>query len=127
MNQLLMIIIVLCILKILLLLIHSDGTITMQSISLSSLEDSNREKLIKTQEQHCNNLKLLHKRLKENWFISYDYDENNPPNSIYTLEEWKDSRDNQWFKHANSNEQAEMDESLENISNTQNTKYKYID
>jgi len=64
--------------------VHDDGTVSLQTIA----EDSDDE-TIGTQKKHCAQMRILQERLKENWFISYDYDETEPPEKITTLSQWK--------------------------------------
>jgi hypothetical protein len=67
-------------------IVHSDGTVSMQTIAAK--ED---EGVIHEQKSHCSQLKKLRERLKKNWFILYEFKETKSPEVILTLAEWMDS------------------------------------
>ncbi|MGN0496376.1 MAG: hypothetical protein ACI4GW_09155 [Lachnospiraceae bacterium] len=54
------------------LIVHSDGSCTMETISLSHKES---EEVIKTQKEHCKKRIELEEALKKNWFITAELDE----------------------------------------------------
>ena len=73
------------------LVVHADGSTSMQTIATGSDADTVRE-----QKQHCANLKLLHERLKENWFLSYDMEETAPPEELVSATAWRDRNQETW-------------------------------
>ena len=54
------------------LIVHSNGSSTMETIALSSRKDN---KIVEIQKEHCSKIKLLEKRMKENWFVVVDFKE----------------------------------------------------
>lgn len=72
-------------------IVHDNGTVSMQTIA-----DDADESVVHTQRSHCAQLKALHKRLKENWFVLYDYEETESPNEITTVLQWRNSEENAW-------------------------------
>lgn len=72
-------------------IVHDDGTVSMQSI----VEGKNDETILR-QQNHCQQLKELYKRLHDNWFILYDFKETVSPERIMTVSEWRNSEDNAW-------------------------------
>lgn len=61
------------------LIIHADGSTTMETIALNdTLENAVRE----VQKVHCAKSKLLEKALKDNWFITVKYDEQRSSDNI---------------------------------------------
>lgn len=71
--------------------VHYDGSVSMQTIA--ERKDS---KVIQTQKSHCEQLRVLHEKLRENWFIFYDFEETESPEVITTVTEWRMSEDNAW-------------------------------
>ena len=67
-------------------IVHRDGTVSMQTIAAEEDED-----VIHTQQNHCSQLKKLRERLRKNWFILYDFNETKSPEVIKTVTEWIDS------------------------------------
>lgn len=65
------------------LLVHNDGTITMQTIA-----GKNDEIVKSVQKSHCERLKAVRERLQADWFINYDGEEVLPPDTVLTAEEW---------------------------------------
>jgi len=68
------------------LIVHRDGTTTMQMIL-----DSGDEAMIEIQRRHCASMELLHKRLAENWFITCDMRETAPAEAVYGTAAWRSS------------------------------------
>lgn len=65
-------------------IVHDDGSVTMQTIS--NTEDDSKTKA--AQEKHCSLIAKLHENLRKNWFIMYDYNELESPDKITTPDEW---------------------------------------
>lgn len=82
------------------LIVHPDGSTTMQMIS----EPENREQTVETQKMHCDRLDILHRRLRENWFISCDHQVTAPAEEIKTAQAWRQSFDNKWTRSKQSTE-----------------------
>lgn len=74
------------------LIVHDDGTVSMQTIA----DTGNGEEIVSEQRKHCSQLSRLHQRLRDNWFILYDYEETDSPEKITTVSEWRVSDDNAW-------------------------------
>lgn len=74
------------------LIVHEDGTVTMQTIS----DSDNVKKTKEVQTRHCNLLSQLHENLRKNWFIIYDYQETVSPNTITSIREWFNSEQSTW-------------------------------
>lgn len=68
------------------LIVSDDGSILMNTIAESENED-----IVLEQRNHCAQLQVLHDKLRENWFIDYDYKEIEAPDEIITLAEWRES------------------------------------
>ncbi|MGN0680083.1 MAG: hypothetical protein ACI4JS_10510 [Oscillospiraceae bacterium] len=74
--------------------VHKDGKVSMQSIALTDNEEN-----VKSQQHiHCEQIKLLCDRLRENWFIFYDYDEVSAADEVVSVDNWIISSDNMWSK-----------------------------
>lgn len=67
-------------------IVHEDGTVSMQAIA-----DADNEDVIEAQHRHCSQLKKLHERLRENWFILYDFEETESADSVTTVAVWRAS------------------------------------
>ena len=77
------------------LVVHPDGSTTMQTISHREGEGT-----VHSQKKHCAALAALRERLRENWFISYDEKETAPPELLMSAQAWLESRDNAWQSDA---------------------------
>ena len=51
-----------------------------------------------TQHLHCSQLKVLRERLRERWFIFYDYEELESADKVTTVASWKSGTDFAWGK-----------------------------
>lgn len=80
------------------LIVHPDGTVTMETIA----RDSDRSRVQERQKTHCRDMKELHRRLKENWFILYDYEETKDASHVQSLHAWRNAEDNRWTQAAQS-------------------------
>ena len=80
-------------------IVHEDGSVSMQTIA-----DTEDDSIANIQRSHCAQLEALHKRLKENWFVIYDYEETESPDVITTISQWKTSEDNAWGEQGRSME-----------------------
>ena len=78
------------------LVVHPDGTITMQTIA----EQGDSERAVAAQKAHCASIKAIHQKLRENWFICYDYQQTLPAESIYSLEAWRGCEEHTWTRSA---------------------------
>lgn len=78
-------------------IVHDDGTVTMQTIS-----DVGNDETRAVQSKHCSLLRSLYEKLKENWFIIYDYQEIASPDEITSAAEWFDSEDSTWRTNINA-------------------------
>ncbi len=76
------------------LIVHADGTTSMQTVSESEAD------VRKTQAHHCSQMKQLHERLRKNWFIMYDYEETADAGQVLTAQQWALSEDNAWKQQA---------------------------
>lgn len=72
-------------------IVHDDGSVTMQAIS-----DADKNDAKKVQAGHCSLLGKLHENLKKNWFVMYDYQETASPDEITSVAEWFGSEDSAW-------------------------------
>lgn len=61
------------------LIIHSDGTSTMETISLKL---SDEQKVVGAQRKHCDRSKKLEEALAKKWFITANFDEEKSANHI---------------------------------------------
>lgn len=77
-------------------IVHKDGAVSMQTIA-----DANNSEIVEAQHSHCAQLKTLHERLRKNWFIAYNFDENKPADSVTTVSGWKASSDFGWKETSN--------------------------
>ena len=68
------------------LIVHRDGTTTMQMIL-----ESDDEAMLALQRHHCESMELLHRRLAENWFISCDLRETASAETVYGAADWRSS------------------------------------
>lgn len=85
------------------LIVHQDGSVTMQTIAD---REAGAENVVAAQKGHCSRIKELHQRLKENWFILYDSRETAPAESLFSIDMWLDAEDNIWAKAARQQEIA---------------------
>lgn len=65
-------------------IVHDDGTVSMQSIAWEKSPE-----VVNAQKTHCAQLRILLDRLRENWFISYDYEETASPDMVMTVSQWR--------------------------------------
>ena len=72
-------------------IVHDDGSVTMQGIS-----DANANETKAIQAIHCSLLSKLHENLRKNWFIMYDYQETASSDEITSVAEWFGSEDSAW-------------------------------
>lgn len=72
-------------------IVHEDGTVSMQTIA-----DAENGEAVSAQHSHCAQLKLLHERLRQNWFILYDYEETAPADAVTTTAAWRASEECTW-------------------------------
>lgn len=68
------------------LVVHNDGTISMQTIGG---DGSDAESVKKTQHHHCSQLKQLHEKLRQNWFIQMGYEETSDAEAVMTVSDWR--------------------------------------
>lgn len=74
------------------LIVHKDGSVSMQTMA----EDEYDKEIVKTQKQHCDQMKELYQNLRKNWFIVYDYEETGSPEEVMSIASWQMSDDNAW-------------------------------
>lgn len=75
------------------LIVHEDGSTTMQTIA----QDGHSDKVVHVQKKHCDVLTSVRKSLKENWFISYDELERNQGSEIImSATQWRQDTSNAW-------------------------------
>ena len=79
-------------------IIHEDGTVSMQTIA-----ESNSEDVVAAQHKHCDQLKMIHERLRKNWFVLYDYEETETADRITTVSSWR-AADDQAFGRKSTDE-----------------------
>lgn len=84
------------------LIVHPDGSTTMQTIT--DREAAQSDHVVETQKSHCARIKEIHQRLKENWFIMYNYQETAPAESLFSMDMWLDGQDNIWAQEARRQE-----------------------
>lgn len=72
-------------------IVHDDGSVTMQSIS-----DADNGTTKAVQSNHCSLLKQLHEKLRKNWFVVYDYQEKASSDEVTSTAEWFGSEDSAW-------------------------------
>lgn len=78
-------------------IVHDDGTVTMKTIAAAANDD-----VVTAQHRHCSQLRALYEKLKENWFILYDYEETESPDSITTISQWRSADNNAWRSHTDT-------------------------
>lgn len=83
------------------LIVHPDGSTTMQTIAD---REAHSEHVAEAQKSHCARIKEIHRRLKENWFIMYDYREAASAESLFSMDMWLDAQDNIWARAARREE-----------------------
>lgn len=74
--------------------VHDDGVVSMQTIA-----DADNQETVLAQHSHCSQLKELHERLRKNWFILYDFEERESPDTVTTVAEWMNSEENAWHEN----------------------------
>lgn len=75
------------------LIVHEDGTTTMQTIA----QTDNSDRIVPVQEKHCANLAAVRKRLRDNWFIFYDeIEETESAQTVMSAAEWQADEANAW-------------------------------
>lgn len=99
-------------------IVHKDGKVSMQSIALTN----NEEKIKAQQHMHCDQIKLLCERLRENWFILYDYNELSDANEIVKAKDWIISGDSKWSKESQESDDYSVDRRKDESGNN-NTIY----
>ena len=52
------------------------------------------------QKSHCDKMKTLRQRLRDNWFIAYDAEETAGAEIIRGLEAWRSQEENVWARQA---------------------------
>ena len=78
------------------LIVHPDGSITMQTIAVQEAKGQ----VVEAQKHHCSAIRAIHERLRENWFILYNSEETAPAESVCSVEAWLSARDNVWAQQA---------------------------
>ena len=73
-------------------IVHDDGTVSMQTIA----DTGDDAAVVSEQKKHCAQLSRLHQRLRENWFVFYDFEETESPEKITSASEWRASGDFAW-------------------------------
>lgn len=76
-------------------IVHDDGAITMQTIA-----ETDDGETVDEQRRYCAQLHTLHERLRENWFIIYDYQETADPEEVTTVARWRTADGFGWKKEA---------------------------
>lgn len=74
------------------LIVHPDGTTTMETIA-APVDD---ETIRAIQKVHCQRMKLIRQRLRENWFILHDLEETDTPETVHSVQAWQDPAKNPW-------------------------------
>lgn len=72
-------------------IVHEDGTVSMQTIA----DDDNGDVVV-AQHSHCSQLKALYERLRKNWFVIYNFEETESPDSVTTVAGWRTSKNYAW-------------------------------
>ena len=78
------------------LIVHPDGSTTMETIA----KREEKAPVVEGQTKHCATLKKIHEKLMQNWFIRYNYEEKEGPEEITTLAQWCSSENNTWTREA---------------------------
>lgn len=78
------------------LIIHPDGTTTMETISAPA----DPATVAAIQKAHCSRMEELRRRLRENWFILQSLEETSAPETIHALYDWQDPAKNPWVRPA---------------------------
>ena len=68
------------------IVVHKDGSVSMQTIAETESEETVSEQRI-----HCEQLRVIYERLRENWFILYDYKDVLPPETVTSVASWRQS------------------------------------
>lgn len=76
------------------LIVHPDGTTTMETISVPGDEAA----VTAAQKTHCQQMKVIQQRLRENWFILHEMEETSSPDTIHGLAAWQDPMKNPWVR-----------------------------
>lgn len=84
------------------LIVHADGTTTMRAIT----ESEDEEQVRKTQKKHCSGMKEVYRRLRENWFIDYDFYETADADEVFTVSDWLNMPENIWAENVRPAEPA---------------------
>lgn len=97
-------------------IVHEDGVVSMQTIV-----DADNDEVIAAQRSYCSQLRTLHERLKRNWFILYDFEETESPDSVTTVARWKDSEEYAWRDTAREiiNDQRAKKKTAEKVKQAQ--------
>ena len=74
------------------LIVHPDGTTTMETISAPA----DPAAIADIQKAHCQRMQQIRQRLRENWFILQDLEETSSPETIHSLHAWQDPARNPW-------------------------------
>lgn len=74
------------------LIVHPDGTTTMETISAPA----DPAAIADIQKAHCQRMQQVRQRLRENWFILQDLEETSSPETIHSLHAWQDPARNPW-------------------------------
>ena len=72
-------------------IVHDDGTVSMHTIA-----DADTAEVVEAQRSHCAQMKTLYERLRKNWFVLYDFEETEDPESVTTVAHWRNSEDFAW-------------------------------
>lgn len=73
-------------------IVHDDGSVTMQAIS----DPDGAEQAKQIQAGHCELLQKLHENLKKKWFVLYEYKETSSSDIITSAKEWFGFDESAW-------------------------------
>ncbi len=75
------------------LIVHKDGTVSMQTIA-----HADGEKTVAVQKKHCESIKKICENLRDKWFIVYDWEETESADKITMIAQWLSGDGNAWKK-----------------------------
>ena len=78
------------------LIVNDDGSVSMKTFAE---DNAAMDKIKDVQKKHCQQMKQLYENLRKNWFIIYDFKEEQDSDAVTSTAEWKDDESNELTTH----------------------------
>lgn len=93
------------------LIVNDNGSVSVQTFSGDTVSE---EYIKNVQKKHCQQMQELRRRLQENWFIRFPFEEKQGSDVIVSETQWQEDEKNEWTERTHRHEGRKEKESNRN-------------